>query len=148
MQKHKFDSDKKQVSDSKMVAVLADMFLMEAYINEKLQYHNTDSSKAVKSKFYPALFKYHQIDSAKFYSTLSYFQSHPKEFSDLLIGVDSNLYKIKPLDTSRVLIEKKIVTPDNIDNLSSFKEQEEAMRREYLKNNPSLQKLKDKKEKE
>ena len=141
VRKHKFDTDKKQLSDNKMMAVLTDIFLMEAYVNEKMVGLNTDSLSIIKKSYYPAILKHHKADSADFYTTFSYFQAHPEKFIELLNLVDSNLIKIKPLDTGFV---KPVVaeTPKNIDKLLNFREQEEAMRKEYLKTHPSLQKLK------
>ncbi len=145
VRKHKFDKDTKQISEGKMAAVLADIFLMEAYVTERMQPVQQDSQTIVKQSFYSSIFKHHKVDSTGFYSTLSYYQAHPKEFSVLLNLVDSNLYNIKALDSVPYVTPVADV-PQHIDKLHSFKEQEQAMQKEYVKNHPSLQKLKLKKE--
>ena len=146
VQKHKFANEKKQLSEKKMVNILTDILLMEAYVNEKMVKVSSDSLALVKQSFYPDILKHHKTDSALFYSTFNYFQSHPEEFSKLLSMVDSNLIKIKPLDTTFVK-PATIEPPKDIEKLGGFRAQEEAMRKEYLKKNPTLQKLKDRKSK-
>ncbi len=136
--KRKFDSDKIELSNKKMTAILVDVFLMEAYVTEKMPNVNMDSVNNIKSSFYIDILVKHKVDSATFYSTFNYYQAHPNEFSALLIKVDSSLTKIKPKDTTRII---PIVTvPGKIDDLSSFNEQEKAMRQEYLKNSPPEEK--------
>ncbi len=130
--KHKFDSDKKVLSEQKMTSILVDIFLMEAYVNEKMPNLNIDSLTVVRQSFYPSVLKYHKVDSFSFYSTFYYYQYHPKEFSELLNKVNTKMTKIKPLDTT--IIKQIVVPPKDLDKLTNFKEQEKSMRDEYLKN--------------
>ncbi len=113
------------------------MLLMESYVSEKLPI-SQDSVVAVKLSLYDSVFLYHKIDSAAFYSTLRYYQSHPRKFSAILHKVDSTLNTIKPRDTTNVI--PSIVPPPNINQFQSFKEQEKLMGQEYLKNQKRLQK--------
>lgn len=132
MQKLKFEQNKIELSDKKMTSILVDVLLMEAYVNEKLPSISTDSQNIIKKSFYKDILAKHKVDSSDFYSTFNYYQSHPKEFSTLLTKVDSSLIKIVPKDTTRV---KPIAqTPKNLESMSSFSEQEKAMREEFLKN--------------
>ena len=140
VRKHKFDSDKKQLSEQKMKAILTDVFLMEAYVNEKMQGVNADSLTVVKQSFYKDILKHHKADSVAFYSTFNYYQTHPKEFIPLLNLVDSTLNKIIPLDTA--FVKPIVLPPKNLDILPNFKQQEAAMQKEYLKKNQNLQKNK------
>ena len=144
MQKHKFAAYKKEVPDKKMIQILTDVFLMESYVNEKAQGVSPDSLTVIKQSFYLPILRHHKVDSASFFNTFNYFQSNPKEYAQLLSLVDSNMIKIKPLDTT-IIIKPAVVTPKNIDILPNFKEQEQAMGREFLKGHSSLQKLKLKK---
>ena len=77
--KTKYDENQKLLPDVKMVNVLEDVLLMEAYVMEKLPNVRIDSINAVKNVFYKEIFKKHKIDSASFYTTLYYFQvmKHP-----------------------------------------------------------------------
>lgn len=122
-----------------MTAVFTDIFLMEAYVNEKMPNLNADSLTIIKRAFYKDILKHHKADSAAFYTTFNYYQSHPKEFSELLALVDSNMLNINPLDTT--LVKTEASTPKNIEKLSNFNVQEQAMQKEFLKNSPALQKL-------
>lgn len=115
------------------------MLLMESYVAEKLPV-STDSLLPVKLSLYDSIFSYHKIDSSAFYSTLRYYQSHPREFSAILHKVDSTLNKIKPGDTINSI--PSFVPPPNIEQLQSFREQEKLMGEEYLKNKKRLQKNK------
>ena len=134
------------MKDEKMTAVLTDVFLMEAYVNEKLPNANTDSLTVLRQSFYKSILKHHKVDSASFFSTFNYFHAHPDEFTVLLNQVDSNMNKIKPLDTTTV-IKPVVEPPKNLEILSNFNEQEKAMQKEYLKNQQSSQKFKRKNEK-
>lgn len=137
VRKHKFDSGRIELSEKKMTAVLTDILLMESYVFEKMPGVQMDSITIIKKSFYKPILAKHKVDSADFYSTLFYYQSHPKEFTLLLNLVDSSLSKIQPKDTS---IVKPIVTvPNNIDALSTFNEQEKAMQKEFLKKNKTSQ---------
>jgi hypothetical protein len=120
VRKHKFDKDKRQLSDTKFSQVLSDAFLMEAYINEKFKTLNTDSLVILKKTFYPAILKQHKVDSAAFYSTFNYYQAHPKEFLNILSLVDSVLLKIKPLDTTSINIDT-IQPPKDVEELLNFR---------------------------
>ena len=142
IQKHKFDSDKKRVDEKKMTSVLTDIFLMEAYVNEKMLNIYTDSLLILRQSYYKVILKHHKVDSAAFYSTFNYYHAHPQEFTQLLNLVDSNISKIKPLDTTT--LKPMVATPKNLDLLSNFNEQEAAMRKEYLKKRQSSQKFKSK----
>ena len=137
LRNHKFDSGRIELSEKKMTAVLTDILLMESYVFEKLPDVQIDSNTIIRKSFYKPILAKHKVDSTDFYSTLYYYQSHPKEFSLLLNLVDSSLSKIQPKDTATV---KTIVTvPNNIDALSTFHEQEKAMREEFLKKNKTSQ---------
>jgi hypothetical protein len=136
--KHKFESGRIELSEKKMTAVLTDILLMESYVFEKMPGVQMDSVTIVKKSFYKPILAKHKVDSSDFYSTLYYYQSHPKEFTLLLNLVDSSLSKIKPKDTS--IVEQLITVPQNIDALSSFHEQEKAMREEFLKKNKQTNK--------
>ena len=126
IQKHKFESDKKELDEKKMSAVLTDIFQMEAYVKKKVQNINSDSTTLIKKSLYAPILKHHKVDSAEFYSTFNYYQSHPKEFIVLLNVIDSNMNKIKALDTTFVK-PAEITTPKNIDKINDFNEQEKAM---------------------
>ncbi len=110
---------------------------MESYVSEKLPL-SQDSVIAVKLALYDSVFLYHKIDSAAFYSTLRYYQSHPRKFSAILHRVDSTLTIIQPGDTTIVI--PSVIPPPNINQFQSFKEQEKLMGEEYLKNKKRLQK--------
>lgn len=135
VRKHKFDSDKIELSNKKMTAILVDVFLMEAYVTEKMPNANMDSVNTIKRSLYKDILNKHKVDSIAFYSTFNYYQAHPDEFSSILNTVDSSLIKIKPLDTTKVI--PIVNVPENIEALSNFTEQEKAMREEYLKNPPA-----------
>jgi len=137
VRKHKFDTDKKQLSDNKMMAVLTDIFLMEAYVNEKTAGLFPDSIANIKKSLYRPILLKHKIDSVDFYSTLNFYQAHPKEFLPVLSQVDSILVKIKPLDTATISVSNApiIDVPKNFDSLANFSEQEKALREIYLKKN-------------
>lgn len=111
--------------------------LMESYVSEKLPV-SQDSVIAVKLGLYDSVFAYHKIDSNAFYSTLRYYQSHPRKFSAILHKVDSTLNIIKPGDTT--VVNPSVVPPPNINQFQSFKVQEKLMGEEYLKNIKRLQK--------
>jgi len=136
MRKHKFDSDKSELSDKKMAAVLTDVLLMEAYVSEKMQGANFDSIAIVKKSFYKPILDKHKVDSAVFYEAFTYYHAHPKEFSVLLNMVDSTLNKVHGKDTA--FVKPMVTVPENIEALSSFKDQEKAMREEFLKDNDTL----------
>lgn len=141
VQKHKFASDKKMIADNKMKLILTDVFLMESYVSEKLPNVSLDSITTIKKSFYKNILLQHKVDSASFYITLNYYQSHPKEYGLLLNMVDSVLIKIKPLDTTKVPT-KDIIPPKNIENLPSFTEQEKEMQNVFLKQHQDFQRLK------
>jgi beta-glucosidase/6-phospho-beta-glucosidase/beta-galactosidase len=136
MQKHKFERNKIELSDQKMTTILVDMLLMEAYVSEKQPYINLDSLTILKKSFYKTILKKHKVDSASFYSTFNYYQSHPKEFSPILVMVDSSLNKIIPKDTT--FVKPVVEPPKNLESMASFTEQEKAMREAFIKNNDTL----------
>lgn len=138
VRKHKFDSGRIELSEQKMTAVLTDILLMESYVLEKMPGVQMDSVTIIKKSFYNPILAKHKVDSADFYSTLYYYQSHPKEFTLLLNLVDSGLSKIHPKDTSIVI--QTVTVPKNIDSLQTFHEQEKAMRVEFLKKNKQTKK--------
>ena len=142
VRKHRFDTDKKILEEKKMATVLTDVFLMEAYVNEQLKWRNSDSVSLVRKIYYPDILKHHKIDSTSFFATLRYYQAHPKEYSSLLVAVDSLLYKIKALDTTTAPLDNNVVIPPNINDISSYKKQEQAMGEEYIKNNPVFKNFK------
>lgn len=137
VQKHKFDTDKKQLSEKKMSQVLADVFLMEAYVNENTIGLFPDSVASIKKSLYKPILLKHKIDSADFYATLNYYQVHPKEFLPILNQVDTILSKIKPLDSTTITepATQDLIIPKNLDTMESFKAQEAAMRNSFLKRN-------------
>lgn len=137
VQKHKFDSDKIKLSEREMSNVLADIFLMEAYVNEKTAGLFPDSIANIKKSLYRPILLKHKIDSVDFYSTLNFYQAHPKEFLPVLSQVDSILVKIKPLDTATISVSNSpiVEVPKNFDSLANFSEQEKALREIYLKKN-------------
>jgi len=120
VRKHKFDKDKRQLSAVTFSQVLSDAFLMEAYVSEKFKTLSTDSLVQLKKIVYPAILKQHKVDSAAFYSTFNYYQSHPKDFLKILALVDSTLLKIKPLDTTTIN-QDTIQPPKNVEELLNFK---------------------------
>lgn len=143
VKKHPHDTENKNlVSEKKMVAILTDVFMMEAYVNEKIPFTNADSLTIVKKSLYAPILKQHKVDSLDFYSTFNYYQTHPKEFINLLSLVDSSLVKIVPLDSTEV--KQLVEPPENIDKLGSYTAQEAAMRDIYLNRNQNIkQKRKD-----
>ncbi len=143
VKKHQHDSENKYLlPENKMVAILTDVFMMEAYVSEKIPLTNADSLTIVKKSLYAPILRQHKVDSLDFYSTFNYYQAHPKEFINLLSLVDSSLLKIVPLDSTEV---KQLVEPPvDIDKLGSYTAQEAAMRDIYLKRNQNIkQKRKD-----
>ena len=74
----------------------------------------------LKKIVYPAILKQHKVDSAAFYSTFNYYQSHPKDFLKILALVDSTLLKIKPLDTTTIN-QDTIQPPKNVEELLNFR---------------------------
>ncbi|MCB0508703.1 MAG: DUF4296 domain-containing protein [Chitinophagales bacterium] len=140
VKKHNTTFTSNLLPKDKMINVLTDVFLMESYINTKVQNTDADSVLLIKKALYAPILKHHKVDSAEFYTTFNFYQSHPKEFVALLQLVDSNLVKIKPLDTTK---EKLFVEPPkNIDNFGNYKEQEAAMQKELLRNKGYLLKQK------
>lgn len=129
--KHSYKNGRIELSDKKMSDILVDILLMESYINEKMQGTSVDSLTVIKKSFYPAILKKHHTDSISFYSTFNYYQTHPKEFSLILNRVDSSLNKIVPKDTS--IVVQQVTPPSNLEQLSSFKEQEKAMQEAFKK---------------
>ncbi|MDB5225865.1 MAG: hypothetical protein JWN78_58 [Bacteroidota bacterium] len=129
--KHKFDFDKNKLSDKKMTSILTDIFLMESYVNEKMQGHYPDSITSIKMSFYKKILEYHKVDSVTFYTTFNYLQAHPKDFLAILKLTDSTMHKIVPLDTIRTA--PYVSVPKNIEKLPNFNEQEKAMREEFIK---------------
>lgn len=120
-----------ELNDKKMSDILVDILLMESYINEKMQGTSVDSLVQIKKSYYSSILKKHKTDSISFYSTFNYYQTHPKEFSLILNRVDSSLNKIVPKDTSIVVLQ--VTPPSNLEQLSSFKEQEKAMQEVFKK---------------
>jgi hypothetical protein len=131
--KHKFDLAKNKLDEKKMADVLADVLLLESYVNEKMMNRNQDSIASIKMSLYPAILNYHHADSAAFYTTFDYLQAHPKEFASVLHLVDSALNKITPRDTTKIF--PAVTIPDNINNLPNFNEQQKALQEEYIKAN-------------
>lgn len=122
-----------------MLQVLPDVFLMEAYVNEKYKVTNNDSIVAVKQTFYPEIFAHHKIDSTDFYETLDYFQSNPSKFSDLLIKLDSVLQKIKPLDTTKTA---EIKPPENVEKLLNYRGRADQISTAFDKDGQLIKKIK------
>jgi hypothetical protein len=131
MKNHLKDSGSVQVEDSVFSALMVDVLLMEAYVSEKMPVAGQDTLSLVKKQLYDSIFAKYKTDSASFFTTLYYYQAHPKEFSVHLKVIDSVMNKIIPGDTSTV--NPQIPVPDHIQDLPSFSEQEELMRNELLK---------------
>ncbi len=98
-QNNKYSHLKKELTDNKMISILVDVFLMEAYLSEKAPSMQIDSLAALKNNYYNAIFTRHKVDSIEFYSTLYYYQNKPIEFDSLLTRVNKQMQKIKPTDT-------------------------------------------------
>jgi hypothetical protein len=129
--KHKFDLEKNKLTDKKMAVVLADVFLMETYVSEKLSGAHPDSLAAIKLSFYKKILKHHNVDSVSFYSTFNYLQAHPADMARILTKVDTVISRIKPGDLTPM--EPEVNVPAGIEKLPGFPEQERAMGAEYLK---------------
>ncbi len=144
IKKHQMASSDKIISENKMISVLTEIFKMEAYVNDKLIGSNIDSLTFVKKSLYAPILSHYKVDSTDFYTTFNYYQSNPNEFIALLSLVDSNLVKIKPLDTTET--KQLVAPPENIEQLGTYNEQEAAMRDVFIKkNHQKLNKLHQKK---
>lgn len=126
-----------------MAQVLTDVFLMESYVNERVRAVSQDSLTVLKQSFYPSILKHHQVDSLAFYSTLNYFQAHPKDFTELLAVVDSNLAKIQPKDTA-TFISADQEPPKEVDKLLNFRGTPDELKKMYPKEQQTLRKIKSK----
>ncbi len=134
VRKHAFEKYGKELQEEEMVKVMADIFLMEAYVDEKWSKVSKDSVAAMKKSLYPPILKHHQIDSTVFFTTFNYYQSHPEEFIVLLKKVEAELYAVKPTDTTTVVVsEEAIAPPEGLEDLPGFKQQEAAMREQFIK---------------
>lgn len=141
VKKHKYDNTQKHLTDKKMSAVLTDIFLMETYINDKNPRLGADSLTQIKKLFYPAILKHHHLDSTIFYSTLSYYQAHPAQYLTVLSLVDSNLLKIKPLDTTSVA-PSTIQPPKDVEKLLNFRGRTEELKKIYKNDSDVLKQIK------
>lgn len=140
MKSHVKGTDTIKLHDTTFTAIMIDVLLMEAYVNEKLPNAHFDSLTLIKKSFYDSIFSKYHTDSAAFFSTVLYYQAHPDKFFPKLKTIDSIMNKIIPGDTTTII--NQIPVPDNIQELSGFSEQEEAMRKELFKNRFNSRKVK------
>lgn len=67
------------VSEEKLVPLLVDIHLMDAYFNKETKPHSEKYERAIQ--MYPSVFLKHGIDRAVFDSTIRFYVKYPKEFA-------------------------------------------------------------------
>ncbi len=80
------------IPKAKMVNVLTDMQLSEAYLN---QVYNNDTLKMQAHSRYNYVFKKYQIDSTKFTKSLKYYSLDGKEMDAMLTQVSDSLVRLQ-----------------------------------------------------
>ncbi len=67
------------VVEEKLVPLLVDIHLMDAYFSKERKPHSEKYERAIK--MYPSVFLKHNIDRAVFDSTIRFYVKYPKQFA-------------------------------------------------------------------
>jgi hypothetical protein len=100
------------IEKSEMANVLFDMHITDAYLN---QVQNNDTMLMEAHTRYNYIFKKHQIDSAKFTNSLTYYSKNPKELDELFTIVTDSITKLE--DSLRFAAEVYVAPESKFDYL-------------------------------
>ena len=81
------------LSEDKMKPLLQDVFIADAYVEEK--HYSTDSSKIVTNRLYSKIFAKYGIKSAEFYRAMEFYSAHPGILENVLVPVVDSLSAVE-----------------------------------------------------
>jgi len=81
------------LSEDKMKPALQDVFLADAYVEEK--HYAPDSSKIITNRLYSKIFTKYGIKSAEFYKSMEFYSTHPNLFEEVMVPVVDSLSAVE-----------------------------------------------------
>lgn len=81
------------LSEDKMKPVIQDVFLADAYVEEK--HYTPDSSKIITNRLYSKIFTKYGIKSAEFYKSMEFYSTHPNLFEEVMVPVVDSLSAVE-----------------------------------------------------